>query len=125
MASSTPSPSRAATDLHGNAFYFHRNDEFDARNFFDPGEVPDFRHQFGASLGGSIVPNQTFFFVNYEGLREIKGNTTINTTLSAEARQGNLTTGPVAVDPVMARIAELYPLPNGEILGDSGLFHLS
>lgn len=110
-------------DLHGTAFYFHRNDNLDARNFFDPGEVPEFRrNQFGASLGGPAVRNQTFFFVNYEGFREARGNTAINTTLSPEARNGNLTTGRVTVDPVMAQIVDLYPLPTGEILGDTGLF---
>ena len=110
-------------DLHGTAFYFHRNDSLDARNFFDPGEVPEFRrNQFGASLGGPIARNQTFFFVNYEGFRETRGNTTVNTTLSPEARRGNLTSGTVTVDPTIAQIVDLFPLPNGEILGDTGLF---
>ena len=109
--------------FHGNLFYFHRNDNLDARNFFDPGEPPEFRrHQFGGSLGGPLAKNKAFFFVNYESLREERGNTTINTTLSAEARRGDLSTGPVAVDPVMAQLAELYPLPNGDVLGDTGLF---
>lgn len=109
--------------VHGSLFYFHRNDNLDARNFFDGPEVPEFkRNQFGGSLGGPIVSNRTFFFVNYEGLREKRGNTTINTTFTAEARAGNLIEGSVAVDPVMGRVAALYPLPNGEILGDTGLF---
>ncbi len=108
---------------HGTASYFHRNDALDARNFFDPGEPPDFhRQQFGASLGGPVRRDRTFFFANYEGLRQRRGNTTINTTLSAAARNGDLTIGTVTVDPVMARVAALYPLPNGEVLGDTGLF---
>jgi hypothetical protein len=113
-------------DLHGSLFYFHRNDNLDARNFFDAGEPPEFRrHQFGGSVGGPLVRNKTFFFVNYEGLRETRGNTTINTTLSAEARRGNVASGMVRVDPVMADVAALYPLPNGAILGDTGLFVFS
>lgn len=112
--------------LHGSAFYFHRNDNLDARNFFDVREPPEFRrHQFGGSLGGPVLRDKTFFFVNYEGLREARGNTTINTTLTAEARNGALKTGPVQVHPVMAKVAALYPLPNGEILGDTGLFVFS
>jgi hypothetical protein len=108
---------------HGSLFYFHRNDNLDARNFFDTAEPPEFRrHQFGGSLGGPILRNKTFFFVNYEGLREARGNTTINTTLTAEARKGNLAGGAVTVHPVMAEVAALYPPPNGEILGDTGLF---
>ncbi|MBK9169043.1 MAG: TonB-dependent receptor [Bryobacterales bacterium] len=110
-------------DLHGTAYYFHRNDNLDARNFFDPGALPEFRrNQAGSSLGGPIARNKTFFFVNYEGLREARGNTTINTTISAEARNGNLKDGRVQVDPFMAKIAGFYPLPNGEVFGDTGLF---
>jgi len=113
-------------DFHGTAYYFHRNDNLDARNFFDPGELPEFRrNQVGASLGGPIVRNKTFFFVNYEAFREARGNTDINTTISAQARSGNLISGPVQVDPVMAKIVELYPLPNGEVFGDTGLFIFS
>ncbi len=113
-------------DFHGSLFGFHRNDNLDARNFFDVDEPPEFRrHQFGGSLGGPVVRNRSFFFVNYEGLREVRGNTTINSTLSAPARQGNLVRGPVAVDPVMAKVAALYPLPNGPVFGDTGLFIFS
>ena len=113
-------------DFHGTAYYFHRNDNLDARNFFDPGELPEFRrNQTGGSVGGPVARNKTFFFVNYEALREARGNTTINTTISANARAGNLTTGRVNVDPVMAKVVELYPLPNGEVFGDTGLFIFS
>jgi hypothetical protein len=113
-------------EIHGSLLYFHRNDNLDARNFFDGDAPPEFRrHQFGASVGGPIARNKAFLFVNYEGLRELRGNTTINTTLSAEARRGHLEDGVVAVDPVMAKVAELYPLPNQEAFGDTGLFVFS
>ena len=112
-----------SNEFHGGAFYFHRNDNLDARNFFDPGEPPEFRrHQFGATLGGPIIKDKTFFFANYEGFREARGNTTINTTLSANARRGDLAGGPVTVDPLVAPLLDLYPLPNGEVFGDTGLF---
>lgn len=111
---------------HGSLFYFHRNDNFDARNFFDREAPPEFRrHQFGGSLGGALVRNRTFFFVNYEALRQARGNTTVNSTLSAAARSGELVSGQVVVDPVMAKVASLYPLPNAEVFGDSGLFIFS
>jgi hypothetical protein len=56
--------------LHGSAYEYYRNDMFDARNFFDVGPAPPFhRNQFGASLGGPIRKDKTFFFVNYEGFR--------------------------------------------------------
>jgi hypothetical protein len=111
---------------HGSVYYFHRNDNLDARNFFDGPRPPEFRrHQFGGSLGGPIARNKAFFFANYEGLREARGNTVIDTTLSEKARQGILTSGNVTVDPMVAKAVALYPLPNGEILGDTGLFVFS
>ncbi len=56
---------------HGSAFEFFRNNALDAKNFFDQGSAPPFqRNQFGASLGGPIKSDKTFFFANYEGLRQ-------------------------------------------------------
>lgn len=110
-------------EFHGGAFYFHRNDNFDARNFFDGAKKPEFRrNQFGGMLGGPLRKERTFFFTNFEGLREARGNTTINTTMSAAAREGRLTTGTVPVDAAIAKAVALYPLPNGPTLGDTGLF---
>ena len=56
---------------HGSVFEFLRNNALDAKNFFDQGSAPPFqRNQFGASVGGPIKSNKTFFFANYEGLRQ-------------------------------------------------------
>lgn len=110
-------------EFHGGASWFHRNDNLDARNFFDAAGPPEFRrHQYGGSLGGPIVRQRTFFFANAESLRQARGNTAINTTLSDEARLGKLDSGFVAVNPVMARVIDLYPRANGEVFGDTGLF---
>jgi hypothetical protein len=59
--------------FHGSAFEFLRNDALDARNYFnrEPAQKSAFRNnQFGASLGGPIVEDRTFFFGAYEGQRE-------------------------------------------------------
>ncbi len=64
-------------DLHGSAYYFHRNAAFDARNYFNPAPQPSsalLMHEFGASLGGPIIKNKWFYFVNYEGIRDKVGN---------------------------------------------------
>jgi hypothetical protein len=50
-----------------------------------------------------VVPNGTFWFTDYEGLREQFGQTTISATLSASAREGRLAAGTVRVDPQIAR----------------------
>ncbi|MBM3790883.1 MAG: carboxypeptidase regulatory-like domain-containing protein, partial [Acidobacteria bacterium] len=112
-------------DLHGSAYWFHRNDNLDARNFFDQGPVPEFRrHQFGASIGGPAIRNRTFFFLNYEALREAKGDTSGDVSPNADARRGylpNPTTGAlefVGVDPSVAPFLALYPLPNGPDFGN-------
>src|SRR6202158_785478 len=56
--------------LHGDVYEFLRNDKLDGRNAFDVfGRQPYQQNQFGATLGGPIIKNRTFFFGDYEGLR--------------------------------------------------------
>jgi hypothetical protein len=56
--------------FHGTVFEFLRNDNFDARQFFDA-RKPEFKlNQFGFSFGGPVIPNRTFFFGAYEGRRQ-------------------------------------------------------
>ena len=57
-------------EFHGDAYEFVRNDAFDARNAFDEfGRQPYTQNQFGATFGGPIRRDHTFFFGDYEGLR--------------------------------------------------------
>src|SRR5207302_563466 len=75
--------------LHGSGYEFYRNDVFDARNFFDAaGTPPLHRHQFGGSLGGPLRRDKTFFFVNYEGLREQLSRTFVANVPDANSRNG-------------------------------------
>ena len=56
--------------FHGDAYEFFRNDGFDAKNAFDFfGRQLYQQNQFGATLGGPIIKDRTFFFVDYEGFR--------------------------------------------------------
>ena len=103
-----------ANQFHGEAFEFLRNDVFDARNFFDGREPPPFkRNQFGGALGGPIFKDHTFFFFSYEGLRQRQGLTLNSNVLSAEQRAA-------ATDPVVKRLIELIPSPNGIVNGGPG-----
>jgi len=117
---------RAGTNnLHGSAYEFLRNSALDARNYFDQGGVPPFkRNQFGASIGGPFWRDRTFFFADYEGNRQSTGITNIVTVPSVAARQGNLSTGNVAVDPSAQKYLALWPLPNGPLFpgGDTGVY---
>ena len=115
-----------SNSLHGTLYEFFRNSALDARNFFDGPKIPSFRrNQFGGSAGGPIRKDRTFIFGDYEGLRQSLGITSVDTVPSMAARAGNLSTGPVAVDPSVGRfIAAFYPLPNGPLLGagDTGIY---
>ena len=62
--------------FHGDAFEFLRNDDFDSRNFFSPTRGSFKQNQFGATLGGPIRRNKAFFFVDYQGTRNIIGQDT-------------------------------------------------
>jgi hypothetical protein len=79
--------------FRGSAFEFHRNDAFDANNFFNNRahrEKPDFsQHQFGGTLGGPIFRDRTFFFGDYQGLRITQGQTYLSTVPSMRMRQGD------------------------------------
>jgi len=105
--------------FHGSAFEFHRNDNLDARNFFDQAAPPEFkRNQFGGTLGGPIVKDKTFFFGSYEGTRERLGMTIIKTVPSAAARQGIIRGQQLALDPRVKPYLDLYPAANGKDFGN-------
>ena len=73
--------------FHGSAYEYVRNNAFDARNFFDGSTKSPLRlNQFGASIGGPIIKDKTFFFANYEGLRQSAGFNIVATVPSLSAR---------------------------------------
>jgi hypothetical protein len=86
--------------FHGDLYEFLRNDKLDARDFFlnaipqangQPQKKPPYkRNQFGASAGGPIRKDRTFIFGDYEGIRQVKGNTVPVNVPSDNARLGIL-----------------------------------
>ena len=78
--------------FHGSLYEFLRNNVFDARNYFAPPNVPaPFReNQFGAAVGGPIIKNKTFFFVNYDGQRVRDSLSQLFSVPTAAQRAGNL-----------------------------------
>jgi len=168
--------------FHGDVYEFLRNDKLDGRNAFDFfGRQQYQQNQFGATLGGPIIKDRTFFFVDYEGLRirqalpqllliptpaqlggdfssfldlttpiagvsDCSGNPTYQgemfnprlTQVSAGNPSGfcgvpiavdgsgvptNIFpgSGSSAIDPVAARLAALFPVPNTNINGNNYL----
>lgn len=87
-----------SNQFRGSLFEFLRNERFDARNFFARPDqrIPPYRlNQYGASLGGPVLlpryngRNRTFFFTNYEGYREIFGDTQLVTVPTDAMKRGD------------------------------------
>ncbi|MBI3665849.1 MAG: TonB-dependent receptor, partial [Acidobacteria bacterium] len=77
--------------FHGSAFEFLRNDKMDARNFFDPEKGTLKRNQFGYAVGGPFLKNRLFWFTDYQGTREVRGQGTGLVQLPTQAmRNGDL-----------------------------------
>ena len=110
--------------FHGSVYEFLRNDAVDAKNFFDRADVaiPPLRHnRFGSAVGGPIVKNNSFFFVNYEGFRERKSETQTLVTPTQGVR--------ASAAPEIVPYLAFYPLPNVlahlDLGGGVGLFATS
>ena len=121
--------------FHGSFFEFLRNSALDARNYFDhpsiadPGRIPPFRrNEFGFTNGGPVVlphvydgRDRTFYFVQYQGFRQVLGTTQVLAVPTAAERAGqDVVTYPdgstdalqVPVNPAIAAVLARYPLPN-------------
>src|ERR1700722_20149053 len=128
-----------SNQFHGDLYEFIRNSALDARNYFDPATIPEFRrNQFGASAGGPVRKDHTFFFADYEGLRENQGVTATVPVPSVAARQGILCSIPQAgvcsttqvsgafnpdpatgIDKAVLPYLGLWGLPNAGVVGNA------
>lgn len=119
-----------SNEFHAFGYEYLRNRVFDARNFFDGSDKPQLiRSQFGGGIGGPVIHNKTFFFIDYDGLRSDQGYSDLATVPTAAERSGNLAglppvsnpyTGapfpenqipPSLISPIAQKILGLYPLP--------------
>jgi Carboxypeptidase regulatory-like domain len=82
-----------SNDFHGSLYEFLRNDKLDGTNFFanrSGSKKPTLRqNQFGATVGGPIVRNNTFFFFSYQGTRISRGRSFLSTVPGPLARSGD------------------------------------
>jgi hypothetical protein len=128
--------------FHGDAFEFFRSSGLEANDFFSNASqlpiAPYHQNQFGANIGGRIVKNNTFFFVDYEGLRTSQVGTSLTTVPTAGQRTGDFSEAgnpviydpfslngagqpqpfpgnivpPSLINPASAKIFALFPAPN-------------
>lgn len=102
-----------SNDWHGSFRQYFRNERLDANDSFanrhGDARAPLRLLDFGASLGGPIRHDRTFFFADYEGLRLRQPYTWQGAVPSANARQS----GPVWLQ----RLLSLFPVPSGPDMG--------
>jgi len=109
--------------LHGSAFEFLRNSAFDARNYFDQADIPEFqRNQFGGALGGPLRKNKIFLFGNYEGFRQNLHLSDVTLVPDSQARLGYVPNSSgketyVGVNSASQALLSLWPVQNGPELG--------
>ena len=121
-----------SNEFHGFGYEYLRNRHLDARNFFSGSDKPQYqRNQFGAGVGGPAIRDRTFFFLNWDGLRERRGITRVASVPTEAARRGDLSGLPGApldpftrqpfagkvvpaarIHPVSVNMLKLFPLPN-------------
>ena len=98
--------------LHGDAFYFIRNDAVDARNFFDGRTKPPYKqNQWGFTVGGPIKKDKIFFFGDSEGFRSRLSNTLLGRIPTPQMLQGNSTA--TLKDPLDGQPFENNTIPSG------------
>src|SRR5208282_2085618 len=106
--------------LHGEAFEYFRNNGLDARNYFNLASehrAPFHNNQFGGALGGPIVKDKTFFFMDYEGQRETVGTVTLACVPEGTGPGGALSPDDASNPVIAALIAQHNPWPAPNIPG--------
>ena len=108
--------------FHGEVFDYFRNEALDARNYFNRSynpstgvslgeagyKAPLKRDNFGASIGGPLWKDHTFFFASYEGLRQHQGILQNSTVLTAAQRAYITSVG----NPASLALLSLIPIAN-------------
>ena len=83
--------------IHGSLFEFHRDAALAARNAFNVAPVPKpgfIRNEFGASVGGPIKKDKTFYFGSYQGRRLVQSSYTTNSVPVSSWLAGDFSTVP-------------------------------
>jgi hypothetical protein len=109
-----------SNQFHGSLYEYNRNTAVSANSWFNNragvARTPLVRNQYGASLGGRIIKNRAFFFLNWEDRKDRSGSAVTRTVPSETYKQGivqvALSTGATATLNA-ADIAAVDPLHSG------------
>jgi len=109
-----------SNDLHGSLFEFVRNTDLDAKSYFATSVEKFNLNQFGGSVGGPIIKNKTFFFVDAEQKYQRHGITYTGLVPSLAMRTGDFTNDPFG-NPVKDSNGNVvpYPIVNPNMIGAS------
>jgi hypothetical protein len=107
-----------SNDFHGSAYYFGHWSYTDAKNYISNTVIPLHNHQYGFTLGGPIVKDRTFFFVNYEGQKNIsKPSYTVNIPTSqdvanafANVADPTMNTAGLPINPAGQALLKYFPV---------------
>ncbi|MBZ5526684.1 MAG: TonB-dependent receptor [Acidobacteriia bacterium] len=81
-------------DWHGNLYDYFRNKNLNAKGFFDDSKLDYLQNQFGATFGGPVKKDKTFFFASFEGDRKRKGTSSDTVAVpTALERSGDFSAG--------------------------------
>jgi hypothetical protein len=86
-----------SNDLHGSVYAFNRVDKLAARPYFAATKAHSVYNQFGFTLGGPIIKNKTFFFGDYQGIRDRRGDVTRPTIPTMDFRNGDFRASPTII----------------------------
>jgi hypothetical protein len=137
-----------ANQLHGSLYEYNRNTFFAANSWFNNNagvpRTPLVRNQFGASVGGKVIPNRIFYFFNYEQRQDASGVPEVRAVPSDTLREGTflfssggqtqtLTPQDITnVDPLHAgpnssilTVLQQYPRGNSPAYGEDGGLNFS
>src|SRR5215471_2520568 len=83
--------------IHGSVFEFNRVSALAARPYFSSRKAPTVYNQFGFTIGGPIKKDRTFFFGDYQGIRDHRGNSNVVSIPTLDFRNGDLRASPTII----------------------------